>query len=102
MSRRGGELKFGAPPSRRSPMQVLVVYAHPNPDSFTHAVLEQVTEEEYDRGWREAMDTVVCEWGLKMAGVERADRHYLYAVVAADDDQRRAHLDEAYRRGREF
>ena len=25
-------------------MNVLVVYAHPNPDSFTHAILEQVTK----------------------------------------------------------
>ena len=26
------------------------------------------TEEEYDKGWRSAMDTVLCDWGLKMAG----------------------------------
>ena len=28
------------------------------------------TEEEYDKGWRDAMDTVLCDWGLKMAGVK--------------------------------
>ncbi|HET9013185.1 MAG TPA: NAD(P)H-dependent oxidoreductase, partial [Gemmatimonadaceae bacterium] len=27
------------------------------------------TEEEYEKGWREAMHTILCEWGLKMAGV---------------------------------
>lgn len=60
------------------------------------------TEEEYDRGWRDAVDTVICDWGLKMAGVEEAEHHYLYAVVAADDEQRRRYLDEAYRLARDF
>ena len=60
------------------------------------------TEEEYDKGWRGAMDTVLCDWGLKMAGVEEARHVYFYAVVAADDAQRRAYLDEAYRLAKEF
>lgn len=60
------------------------------------------TEEEYDKGWREAMDTVLLDWGLKMAGVERAEHVYLYAVVAADDEKRRHYLDHAYRLGRDF
>ena len=25
------------------------------------------TEEEYDKGWRQAMDTIICDWGLTMA-----------------------------------
>jgi NAD(P)H dehydrogenase (quinone) len=60
------------------------------------------TEEEYDKGWREAMDTVLCEWGLKMAGVKEAHHAYFYAVVAAGDEGRRAYLQEAYRLGRDF
>jgi NAD(P)H dehydrogenase (quinone) len=24
------------------------------------------TKEEYDKGWRDAVDTVICDWGLKM------------------------------------
>jgi hypothetical protein len=48
------------------------------------------------------MDTVLCDWGLKMAGVQQAHHHYFYAVVAADDEQRRAYLEEAYRLGRDF
>jgi NAD(P)H dehydrogenase (quinone) len=60
------------------------------------------TEEEYDKGWREAMDTVICDWGLKMAGVKQAEHKYFYAVLAADDEQRRAYLDEAYRLARDF
>ena len=35
------------------------------------------------------MDTVICDWGLKMAGVKEAEHKYFYAVVAADDGQRR-------------
>jgi NAD(P)H dehydrogenase (quinone) len=60
------------------------------------------TEEEYDKGWRDAMDTVLCDWGLKMAGVKEARHAYFYAVVAADDEQRQAYLHEAYRLARDF
>lgn len=60
------------------------------------------TQEEYDKGWREAMDTIICSWGLKMAGVKEAHHHYFYAVPAADEERRREYLDEAYRLGREF
>ena len=60
------------------------------------------TEEEYDKGWRDAMDTVISYWGLRMAGVKEARHVYFYAVLAADDEQRRAYLDEAYQLGRDF
>jgi NAD(P)H dehydrogenase (quinone) len=60
------------------------------------------TEEQYDKGWRKAMDTVLCDWGLKMAGVKEAHHVYFYAVVAAGDEARREYLQEAYRLGREF
>lgn len=60
------------------------------------------TEEEYDNGWRDAVDTVICDWGLKMAGVKQAEHVYLYAVVAADDAKRSEYLDQAYRLGRDF
>jgi NAD(P)H dehydrogenase (quinone) len=59
-------------------------------------------EEEYDQGWRDAMDTVICDWGLKMAGVKEAEHKYFYAVVAADDERRRSYLDEAYRLAMDF
>ena len=48
------------------------------------------------------MDPVICDWGLKMAGVKEAHHVYFYAVLAADDEKRRAYLEEAYRLGREF
>jgi NAD(P)H dehydrogenase (quinone) len=60
------------------------------------------TEEEYDKGWRDAMDTVICDWGLKMAGVKEAQHVYFYAVLAADEAKRREYLDEAYRLARDF
>jgi NAD(P)H dehydrogenase (quinone) len=60
------------------------------------------TEEEYDKGWREAMDTVLCDWSLKMAGVKEAHHAYFYAALAVGDEGRRAYLHEAYRLGKEF
>ena len=60
------------------------------------------TKEEYEKGWRDPMDTVICDWGLKMAGVKAAEHKYFDAVVAADNDQRRSYLDEAYQLARAF
>jgi NAD(P)H dehydrogenase (quinone) len=60
------------------------------------------TEQEYDTGWREAMDTVLCDWSLKMAGVEEAHHAYFYAVSAVSEERRQEYLQEAYRLGRDF
>jgi NAD(P)H dehydrogenase (quinone) len=60
------------------------------------------TEEEYDKGWRDAMHTILCEWGLKMAGVQEAQHVFFYAVLAADDESRRQYLQQAYSLGKEF
>jgi NAD(P)H dehydrogenase (quinone) len=60
------------------------------------------TEEEYDRGWREAMDTVLCDWSLKMAGVKEAHHAYFYAAGSVSDEKRQEYLQEAYRLGRKF
>ena len=60
------------------------------------------TKEEYDKGWRDAMDTVICDWGLKMAGVKEAHHAYFYAVVAAGDQKRQEYLEEAYQLARDF
>ena len=60
------------------------------------------TEEEYDRGWREAMDTVLCDWSLKMAGVKEAHHAYFHAAASVTDAKRQEYLREARRLGRDF
>ncbi|MGE5408261.1 MAG: NAD(P)H-dependent oxidoreductase [Syntrophothermus sp.] len=60
------------------------------------------TMEEYDKGWRDAVDTVICDWGLRMAGVKEARHHYLYAAFAASEEKRREYLEEAFRLGKDF
>jgi NAD(P)H dehydrogenase (quinone) len=60
------------------------------------------TEAEYDTGWRAAMDTILCDWNLKMAGVKETSHVYFYAVVAADPETRKEYLERAYALGREF
>lgn len=60
------------------------------------------TEQEYDTGWRQAMDTILCDWCLKMAGVKEAQTVRFYAVVAADDATRQQYLEQAYALGRDF
>ncbi len=60
------------------------------------------TQAEYEKGWQQAFDTILCDWGLKMAGVKEAQHVYFYAVGAVDDSTRLGYLDLAYRLGREF
>ena len=48
------------------------------------------------------MDTILCDWCLKMAGVKEAEHVYLYAVGAVDESTRLGYLDLAYRLGRDF
>ena len=60
------------------------------------------TEAEYDNGWREAMDTILCDWSLKMAGVKETEHVYFYAVVASDDATRKTYLERAYALGKGF
>lgn len=60
------------------------------------------TQEEYEKGWQQAVDTIICDWGLKMAGVKEAQHVYLYAVVAVDHATRLGYLDLAYHLGKDF
>ena len=60
------------------------------------------TEDEYANGWQQAMDTITCDWGLKMAGVREAEHVYFYAVGAVDQTTRLEYLEHAYRLGRDF
>ena len=48
------------------------------------------------------MDTILCDWCLKMAGVKEAQTVRFYAVVAADDATRQQYLEQAYALGRDF
>lgn len=54
------------------------------------------TEAEYDTGWRQAMDTILCDWCLTMAGVQHAEHVYFYAVAAVDARTRTTYLAQAY------
>jgi NAD(P)H dehydrogenase (quinone) len=61
------------------------------------------TKDEYERGgWEESIDAILCDWGLKMAGVKEAHHVYLHAVSAVDHATRRDYLDQAYRLGMNF
>ena len=60
------------------------------------------SEAEYDTGWRDAMDTVVCDWGLRMAGVQSTEHVYFYAVLEAGAAGRAGYLERARALAREF
>ncbi len=36
------------------------------------------------------MDTVLCDWSLKMAGVKEAHHAYFYAAASVSDEKRRS------------
>lgn len=61
------------------------------------------TQDEYDKGgWERAIDAILCEWGLEMAGVARSEHIYLHAVTAVDAQTRAGYLDLARRVARDF
>ena len=59
-------------------------------------------QEEYEKGWQQAVDTIACDWGLRMAGVRETQHVYFYAVGSVDEATRRGYLDQAYQLGRDF
>ena len=60
------------------------------------------SEADYDTGWRDAMDTILCDWCLKMAGVQETRHVYFYSVAGVDAQTRARYLDEAYALGHDF
>jgi len=60
------------------------------------------TKAEYDTGWGEAMDTILCDWCLKMAGVQQTEHVYFYAVATADDQTREQYLSKAHELAKTF
>lgn len=59
-------------------------------------------QEEYEKGWQQAVDTILCDWSLQMAGVKETQHVYFYAVSAVDEHTRLEYLDLAYRLGKDF
>ena len=62
-------------------MNVLTVFAHPNPQSFCHAI---------------------DEFTLTYPGIKNVEHEYFYAVHGADLATKRGYLDNAYTLGRQF
>ena len=59
-------------------MNVLTIYAHPNPKSFCHG------------------------FTLQYPGIKQVEHEYFYALYGANDETRRGYLDRAYRLGKDF
>ncbi len=59
-------------------------------------------QEEYEKGWQHAVDTIACDWGLRMAGVKDTHHVYFYAVNAVDEETRLGYLHTAYQLGKDF
>lgn len=69
------------------------------------ALIMQTTifdERSYQAGLKDAIRVLVDEFALRFPGIARVDHEYFYAVYGADDAQRRAYLERAYRLGRDF
>jgi putative NADPH-quinone reductase len=93
-------------------MHVLTVYAHPNPRSFCHAVLEQLTRGLSDTGHSsEVVDLYAIGFDPVLGDRDAPDwmdrsfsaRDHVFfnAVNGADADTRHQYLERAYRLGRE-
>ncbi len=60
------------------------------------------SEADYDTGWRDAVDVILCDWCLHMAGVEETRHLYLYSAAAVTPERRVEYLDEVYALGRDI
>jgi NAD(P)H dehydrogenase (quinone) len=59
-------------------------------------------EHAYREGLADAMNLLMCEFGMRYPGIKKVDQVFLHAVHGADEATRRRYLDQAYRLGREF
>jgi NAD(P)H dehydrogenase (quinone) len=53
-------------------------------------------------GLKEAMTTVIDDFGLRYPGVKEVEHVYFYAVVGVEEDTRRSYLERACRLGKDF
>lgn len=60
------------------------------------------TRADYDARWRDAVDTVLCDWCLHMAGVAETDHVYLYSAAAVSAEERSRYLERAHDLGRRY
>lgn len=71
--------------SRKTP----TVWSPTSPSTF-------FDESDYDTRWRDAVDTVLCDWCLKIAGVEETHHECLYAAASVSPQRRAEYLQRAY------
>jgi NAD(P)H dehydrogenase (quinone) len=59
-------------------------------------------ENAYDAGVRDAIGTVIDDWGFRFPGIEDVEHVYFYAATSASQDTIARYLDQAYDLGRTF
>jgi NAD(P)H dehydrogenase (quinone) len=59
-------------------------------------------EQTYDAGIRDAIGTVIDDWGFRFPGIEDVEHVYFYAVPVASPDTISRYLDQAYDLGKNF
>jgi NAD(P)H dehydrogenase (quinone) len=57
---------------------------------------------DYNRGLRQAMETVVDTWGFRYPGIKHVEHEYFWAVPSVDDGTRKQYLARAQELGRDF
>ena len=56
----------------------------------------------YDAGIRDAIGTVIDDWGFRFPGIADVEHVYFYAATTASPELVAEYFDEAYRLGRDF
>jgi putative NADPH-quinone reductase len=79
-------------------MKVLLVYAHYNPDLFTHALLKEVTRGLEDGGRDVGVNDLQARGFNPVFKLDDS----VHAAASVSDERRREYLKEAYGLGREF
>ena len=56
----------------------------------------------YDDGIRDAIGTVIDDWGFRFPGIEDVEHVYFYAATSASPDLVKHYFAQAYQLGRDF
>ncbi len=55
-----------------------------------------------EKGFKDAMEKLIDDWGLKYPGIEQVDHIYFHSILSVGPEIRKKYLEIAYLKGKEL
>ena len=55
-----------------------------------------------EKGFKDAMEKTIDDWGLKYPGITDVDHIYFYSILAVSPETRKKYLEMAYQKGKDL